>query len=144
MPTKFVYGIIALTDICLYSDNDTVTVVNISKRQNIPAKYLEQILPLLRREDIIRSVKGSRGGYVLTRPPEEIVLSDVIDAIDKNVLCDVQFPENTNTAFENVLSASLWDKMTAQLRKVSDGITMRDITEKYTASDGSSELMYYI
>ena len=90
--TKVECGIIALVDICINSGNDeVVTVINISRRQDISAKYLEQILPLLRHAGIIRSVKGAKGGYTLTAPADQITLREVIDALDSGVLEDVNF-----------------------------------------------------
>ena len=64
--SKVECGIIALVDICVNAPTENVVkVVNISQRQSISAKYLEQILPLLRHAGIIRSVKGAKGGYTL-------------------------------------------------------------------------------
>ena len=139
--SKVECGIISLVDICIYSNNSVVTVINISSRQNISAKYLEQILPQLRQADIIRSVKGSHGGYVLTRPAEKITLRDVINALDCTVLGDYTAREDSQIA--DAISECLWNKMSEYLRSFTDSVTLRDIADKLI-SDNSAQPMYYI
>ena len=128
------------------SQDEAVTVINISLRQNISAKYLEQILPQLRQAGIIRSIKGARGGYTLTRPAEEITLRDVIDALDSTVLGEVIYVGRDESLIADALSECLWSKMTEYLQSFTQTVTLRDLAEKYeklSASSGS-EPMYYI
>lgn len=142
--SKVECGIISLVDICIYSHNSVVTVINISARQNISAKYLEQILPQLRQANIIRSVKGAKGGYTLTRPAEKITLRDVIDALDSTVLGDVSFDTKKDSLIADALSECLWSKMTAYLQDFTGNVTLRDIADRYDRLSGGSEPMYYI
>lgn len=145
--SKVECGIISLVDICIYSNNSVVTVINISARQNISAKYLEQILPQLRQADIIRSVKGAKGGYTLTRPAEQITLRDVINALDSTVLGDVRFSGKEDSVMTDTLSECLWSKMTAYLRNFTENVTLRDLADSYdklSSETTSAEPMYYI
>ena len=139
--SKVECGIISLVDICIYSNDSAVTVINISARQNISAKYLEQILPQLRQANIIRSVKGSHGGYTLTRPAEKITLRDVINALDRTILEDVSVREDSRIA--DAVSDCLWRKMNTYLQNFTDNVTLRDIADKLVAVE-SSQPMYYI
>ena len=144
--SKVECGIISLVDICIYSNDNVVTVINISARQNISAKYLEQILPQLRQADIIRSVKGAKGGYTLTRPAEKITLKEVINALDSTVLGSVCFSEREESLIADALSDCLWSKMTTYLRDFTENVTIRDIADRYDklSSDTASAPMYYI
>lgn len=144
--SKVECGLISLVDICIYSHDDVVTVINISSRQNISAKYLEQILPQLRQADIIRSVKGAKGGYILTRPADKITLRDVINALDSTVLGDVTFSGKEDSLIADALSECLWSKMTSYLQTFAENVTLRDIADRYDklSADSSSEPMYYI
>ena len=144
--SKVECGIISLVDICIYSHNSVVTVINISARQNISAKYLEQILPQLRQADIIRSVKGAKGGYTLTRPAEKITLRDVINALDSTVLGEVTFRDREDSLIADALSECLWSKMTAYLQDFTENVTLRDLADKYDmlSADEASGPMYYI
>lgn len=143
--SKVECGIISLVDICIYSHNSVVTVINISARQNISAKYLEQILPQLRQANIIRSVKGAKGGYTLTRPAEKITLREVINALDRTVLGEVSFDNKEDSLIAGALSECLWSKMTEYLQSFTENVTLRDIADRYDKlSGGGSEPMYYI
>lgn len=144
--SKVECGLISLVDICIYSNTGVVTVINISARQHISAKYLEQILPQLRQADIIRSVKGAKGGYTLTRPAEKITLREVINALDKTVLGEVSFDDKEDSLIAGALSECLWSKMTAYLQDFTANVTLRDIADRYDklVAGGSTEPMYYI
>ena len=145
--TKVECGIIALVDICINSGNDEVVIViNISRRQDISAKYLEQILPLLRHAGIIRSVKGAKGGYTLTAPADQITLREVIDALDSGVLEDVNFRDREDSLIADAVSECLWSKMTDYLQRFSESVTLKDITDRFEdlADNSEAEPMYYI
>lgn len=143
--TKVECGIIALVDIAVNSGNESsVNVVNISKRNGISAKYLEQILPMLRHAHIINSIKGAKGGYTLTRSPNKILLSEIMDAIDNTIL------GNTAVYYQNTVSETIneyvWTAMEDKLRELAENTTLSDIVDKYIekAELNSGEPMYYI
>ena len=108
-------------------------------------KYLEQILMVLRQSNLVRSTKGFKGGYVLTRPAKEISLRTVIDALDVTVLADVHFQEESETPLKTIVSQQLWNPMTTYLRKFCDSITISDMMEQYRTFLSDTEgPMYYI
>ena len=91
--TRVEYGVLALADIAIYGGAGiSVTALEISGRQGISKKYLEQILPLLRQAGLIRALKGQRGGYLLARSPQQILMSDVLNALDPSVLEPMEIP----------------------------------------------------
>lgn len=140
-------GIIALIDIALYSENgEPVTVCSISKRQNISIKYLEQILMILRQSHLVRSQKGSKGGYVVGRPPEKITLREVLDALDVTILGDTVFNDSEKESeLKDIIDRNLWNKMTVYLREFSESITLAEIIEQYRKSLAKTgDFMYYI
>ena len=144
--SKVECGLISLVDICIYSKTGVVTVINISARQHISAKYLEQILPQLRQAQIIRSVKGAKGGYTLTRPAEKITLREVINALDRTVLGEVSFDNKEDSLIAGALSECLWDRMTEYLQSFTENVTLRDIADRYDklSASGNAEPMYDI
>lgn len=108
-------------------------------------KYLEQILMVLRQSNLVRSMKGFKGGYVLTRPAKEITLRTVIDALDVTVLADVHFQEESETPLKTIVNHQLWNPMTTYLRKFCDSITISDMMEQYRTFLSDTEgPMYYI
>ena len=85
--TRVEYGMVALTDIALYSDSgSSVSAPDIAEREDISQKYLEQILTHLKQAGLIRAQKGLRGGYTLARPANSIRLSEILNALDNSIL----------------------------------------------------------
>ncbi len=145
--TRVEYGIIALVDIAINSESGkAVSIAGISERQNISAKYLEQLLTALKQAHLIRGQKGSRGGYVLARPSNEICFDEIINALDITILSDSHTDDSQdNSYFKNTINSCLWDKMNAYLQNFAKEITLFDVAEqcKQAYGDGS-EYMYYI
>lgn len=145
--TKVECGIIALMDIAVNSENgNIVKVASISKRNNISAKYLEQILPLLRQAKIIGSVKGASGGYVLTRGASDITLNEIINALDNTILNSSTFNETLAPAAAAAIDECLWSPVTDYLHSFSADLTLKALTDKYTEKQNEmdAEPMYYI
>jgi Rrf2 family protein len=80
--TKLRYGLRAMVDISLQPHDRPVLVQSIAERQNVSRKYLDQLLAQLRGAGLVRSIRGSRGGYLLARPPEEITVEEIAAALD--------------------------------------------------------------
>lgn len=123
--TRVEYGMLALTDIALHSENgSSVSAPDIAERQGISQKYLEQILTHLKQAGLIRAQKGLRGGYALTRPAGKIRLSEILDALDNSIL---EEPGTGNSGtLRDAVNACLWQKMNR---------TMIDFAESKTLSE---------
>ena len=130
--TKVEFGIIALLDIALNANNEnTVKVNSISRRNNISAKYLEQILPLLKQSDLISSVKGSSGGYRLQRELRDITLYEIVNALDRSILASSEFSKELEQNATDAIERCLWRPMTSYLRKYTQSMTLKDLTDMY-------------
>ncbi|MBE6864799.1 MAG: Rrf2 family transcriptional regulator [Ruminococcus flavefaciens] len=130
--TKVECGIIALLDIALNTNNESTVKVNaISKRNNISAKYLEQIFPLLKQSDLIISVKGSNGGYRLSRSLGDITLFEIVNALDRSILSSSEFSQDLEQNVTDAIERCLWKPMTSYLRKYTRSMTLKDLTDMY-------------
>ena len=130
--TKVEIGIIALLDIALNTNNENTVKVNaISKRNNISAKYLEQILPLLKQSNLISSVKGSSGGYRLQRELGDITLYEIVNALDSSILASSEFSKDLEQNATDAIERCLWRPMTSYLRKYTQSMTLKDLTDMY-------------
>lgn len=128
--TRVEYGLIALTDIVLHSvEGESVSAPDISKRQHISQKYLEQILLLLRQAGFIHAQKGLRGGYVLAFPPDQITLSDVLNALDQNILADMDPKEDPGT-LGAAINRCFWDRINQNLNQYAKETKMSDFAEQ--------------
>ncbi|MDQ8046503.1 MAG: Rrf2 family transcriptional regulator [Solirubrobacteraceae bacterium] len=80
--TKAEYGVRLLVDLGQAGGGDPVALKAIAERENLPLAYLERIVALLRKAGFVESTRGARGGYLLTRRPEDIRMDEVIAALD--------------------------------------------------------------
>lgn len=143
--TKVQYGMLALTDIALYSENGSaVSGPEIAERQDISQKYLEQILTHLKQAGLIRAQKGLRGGYTLSRPADRISIADVLNALDKSILD----PQNTSgdrneRSLRNAVNAGLWEKMNGFLNGFAANKTLAEFVQE-CRNQMSGEWDYYM
>ena len=79
---KSEYAVSAVLDIALNADKGPVHVKSIAKRQSIPMRFLEQVMASLKKAGIVDSIRGSQGGYVLSRIPAMINIAQIIEAIE--------------------------------------------------------------
>lgn len=85
LSTKGRYAMVALVDLALIKDDTLVSLAEISKRQDISLPYLEQLFVKLRRAGLVTAVRGPGGGYRLTRSPDSIRVSEVLEAVEESV-----------------------------------------------------------
>ncbi len=147
--SKVECGIIALVDIAVNSWSDLseniVKVNAISQRNNISAKYLEQIIPLLKQAGLLRSVKGSGGGYVLSRDPASITLSEVVNALDSTILAPSEFNDQLEANATETISECLWEPVNEYLQEFSQSLTLKYLADRFAAKKSEAlEPMYYI
>jgi Rrf2 family protein len=144
--TRVECGIIALIDIAINSEDGTaISTVGISERQNISAKYLEQILIALKQANLIRGQKGSRGGYTLSKPAATITFDEIINALDVTILCDTYVDDNKDSSdYRSTINDCIWSKLTDYMQDFTSKITLADVAEKCRSNDGGNEYMYYI
>jgi Rrf2 family protein len=106
----------------------TVSTAELAREQDMPRKFLEAILGDLRRGGIVRGQRGVDGGYTLTRPPTEIVVGDILRAVD-GPLAEVRGlrPEEATYSGTAVHLQNLWVATRAAVRKVLDEVTLSDV-----------------
>ena len=85
LSTKGRYAVMALADIAKFDKDMPVPLRDISLRQGISLLYLEQIFSMLKKNQIVESVRGSNGGYKLTKSPEQIKISNIFSAVQENI-----------------------------------------------------------
>ena len=141
--TRVEYGLLALTDIAIHSeDGGTVSSAEIAERQGISQKYLEQIMLALRQGGFVKGQKGSRGGYQLSRPADKIYLSEILNALDNNILANTYETddEQSNDIRESV-NTCLWDKLNDYMRRFTEKLSLADLIKECKSGE---KLMYYI
>ena len=82
LSTRSTYGMRALVELALAAGRGPVSAATIAKRQDLSVAYLEQLLHRLKRQGIVTSIRGPRGGYVLAKDPRQITMADVVRILD--------------------------------------------------------------
>ena len=140
--TRVEYGLIALTDIVIHGENGTtVSAPEISQRQNISHKYLEHILLLLRQAGFIKAQKGVRGGYTLACSPDDITMRDVLNALDKSILEDMDTTEDKG--LRAAVNENFWGKINNNLNSYAEDVKLNDFAARCRAACGD-KWDYYI
>lgn len=146
--TRVEYGLIALTDIAINcEDGSTVSSADIAQRQNISQKYLEQIIMGLRQGGFVKGHKGSRGGYMLSRPAGKIYLSEILNALDNSILADVRDEDDEGGSdIRTSVDSCVWNKLNGYLRTFTGNLTLADLIVqcKRPPDEADKDYMYYI
>ena len=114
LTSKGRYAVMALADIAKFDQNDPISLRDISLRQGISLLYLEQIFLKLKKNNIVISVRGTNGGYVLSKAPEEIKLTDIFSAVDekiKTLKCKRESKKGCNGRSAKCITHNLWDEL---------------------------------
>lgn len=143
--TKVQYGMLALTDIALYSESGSaVSGPEIAERQDISQKYLEQILTHLKQAGLIHAQKGLRGGYTLARPAAQIRLSEILNALDNSILEETDPAEETDgRSLRSAVNNCVWREMNRSITDFAESRTLSDIMQKCRELSGDWD-MYVI
>jgi Rrf2 family protein len=80
--TKVVYGLTAMYELSKHDEDTPMQIREISSNANIPQNYLEQLLSKLRRADLVKSIRGAKGGYILAKKPEQISVKEILVALE--------------------------------------------------------------
>ena len=142
LTSKGRYAVMAMADLAKNNVKEPTTLAEISLRQGISISYLEQLFLKLRKNDLVKSVRGPSGGCVLKRPPEEIKLLNIITAVDekiKTVKCKKESKKGCNGKSTKCITHNLWDELETHINKFFEKNTLGDILFK-TTRNNSREL----
>lgn len=138
---KVEYALLALLELASQPDKKVpLTVSEITAKQPIPDRYLEQILASLRRGGLVKSHRGARGGYVLARPPWQITLLEIVTLIEG----EGKEKANSDPAtLEVKLIREIWQQANVACQSVFEDYTLQDLCQKREAYRQQG-FMYYI
>ena len=128
--TRGRYAVMALADLANFDSQNPVSLRDISLRQNISLVYLEQIFSKLKKYEIVKSIRGANGGYVLTKDPEQIKLSNIFSAVDekvKTVQCKKDSKKGCNGKLMKCITHYLWDDLEMHINDFFDKKNLGDL-----------------
>ena len=127
------YAVMAMADLALFKDNGPTNLTDISLRQNISLAYLEQIFIKLKKHNLVKSVRGAKGGYILDLSPEEIKISNIIAAVDEEVKmlnCKKESKKGCNNKFTKCITHNLWDQLDQHINNFFEKVKLQDLVKK--------------
>ena len=144
--TRAEYGLAALIDIAIYSSTQNlVNVASIAKRQNIPSKYLEQVLTPLRQARLIIGIKGAKGGYVLGKTARLITMTDILNVLDSSIIGEY-YESGLNCAYtmKKIINDNLWKHLEKNINQIASSVTLEMLVDKYKETISEENIMFYI
>ncbi len=141
---KSEYALLALLELAQhYHDGRVLQIKEIAAHQSIPDRYLEQLLATLRRQGLVRSQRGAKGGYSLARPPWQISLLDIIQAIEGEDLTRSRDLPSGDLSPERQVLWQAWQDAQAAAVGILQKTTLQDLCDRQ-AQQQQARLMYYI
>ena len=133
LTSKGRYAVMAMADLAKNHVKEPTSLSAISLRQGISLSFLEQLFLKLKKNDLVQSTRGPRGGYTLSRAPEEIQLLSIIQAVDekiKTVKCKKSSKKGCNGKSIKCITHNLWDDLETHINKFFEDNTLNDILFK--------------
>ena len=133
LTTKGRYAVMAMADLALFKGNGPTNLTDISLRQNISLAYLEQIFIKLKKNNLVKSVRGAKGGYILEHSPEEINISNIISAVDEEVKtlnCKKDSKRGCNNKSTKCITHNLWDQLDQHINNFFEKVKLQDLIKK--------------
>ena len=131
LSTKGQYGVRAMYDLAQLYGGAPQSVKCIAERQGIPEAYLEQLFAVLKRDKLVTSVRGAQGGYMLSRPPGEITVGDILRSLEGGLtLLDCLDEEDACGKSCDCPSRKIWQRLRDGINGIVDGITLDDMLRR--------------
>jgi len=120
----------ALMDLAKFNSKNPVSLRDISLRQGISLDFLEQIFSKLKRNEIVQSIRGTQGGYILNKQPNEIKLANIFHAVDetvKTVQCKKESKKGCNGKATKCITHNLWDELETHINNFFENKSLEDL-----------------
>ena len=142
LSSKGRYAVMAMADLAKNNNKEPTSLSEISLRQGISLSFLEQLFLRLKRNNLVESARGPRGGYLLSRATDEIKLSSIIEAVYekiKTVKCKKESKRGCNGKSIKCITHDLWDDLETHIKNFFEKNTLNDIIYRVN-KNGQKEL----
>ncbi len=123
----------ALADLARFNSINPVSLRDISLRQSISLNYLEQIFLKLKKNNIVKSIRGTNGGYILNKNPNDIKLTNIFHAVDqkvKTVQCKKDSKKGCNGKATKCITHNLWDELEVHINTFFENKSLEDLVKQ--------------
>jgi Rrf2 family protein len=140
------YGLRTLIDLAVSSKTEPTALSSIAEKNEISPQYLEQVFASLRRAGIVRSIKGSQGGYFLNRELNDITVAEILEVLDGSYWIEEEVA-NEDSNYRGIsitIQSMVIDQINKKLDSVLKSLTLADLVQEYLDSGVDGQNMYYI
>lgn len=129
--TKGRYALRMMLDLAQHKDSGYVALKDIAQRQNISKKYLEQIVPLMNKADILKTNRGYQGGYMLARDPSSYTVGEILRITEGSIapVACLDSAPNQCPRSESCATLKIWQGLQDVISEYLNGITLQDLLE---------------
>tara|TARA_B100000963_G_C22093246_1_gene437447 strand:- start:42 stop:467 length:426 start_codon:yes stop_codon:yes gene_type:complete len=134
LTSKGRYAVMALADLARCNSINPVSLRDISLRQSISLDYLEQIFSKLKKNNIVKSIRGINGGYILNKDPNDIKLTNIFHAVDeevKTVQCKKNSKKGCNGKAIKCITHNLWDELEVHINTFFENKSLEDLVKQH-------------
>ena len=137
LSTKGRYGLRAVLDIALHSEEEAVALSTIADRQSISISYLEQLIAKLKKAGIVSSTRGAKGGYILAKDPSMISVGEILRALEGNLdpvdCAEIVGGESTCNASDICVTKYVWKRISDSINNAVDNLMLSELVEESKA-----------
>ena len=131
LSTRTRYGLRAIIELAENYGRDPLQIRVIAKKQEISAKYLEQLMAILKSAGLVRSIRGSKGGYILAKAPNQIKLNDVFNCLEGPVTTvECIESEDYCARVTDCVARQIWMQVQEAITNVLQSITLQDLVDR--------------
>ena len=133
LTTKGRYAVMAMAELAANQKLKPVSLNEISLRQNISLSYLEQLFSKLKNQKLVKSIRGSSGGYILEKNPKDIKISNIIFAVDEQVKtlnCKKESKKGCNGKTVKCITHNLWDDLERHINFFFENVSLNDLIKQ--------------
>ena len=133
--TKGRYALRLMIDLAMHEQDGFVSLKDISERQGISVKYLEQIMALLNKENLLSSQRGPQGGYRLAKKPEEYSVGEILRAVEGSLapIACLEGEENACPRQKECMTIGFWEGLNRVIDEYIDSVTLQDLLKDSSA-----------
>ncbi len=147
LSTKGRYGLKAMLDLAVHNSEGQVVLKSIAERQAISENYLEQLFAILKKAKLVKSIRGSQGGYVLATSADNISVGDILRALEGSLApvdCVAEGHPVSCSIYDCCVTKGIWEKIRDSINTVVDSTTLESLVEEYRKVRNQDNDTYYI
>lgn len=147
LSTRGRYGLKAMFDLAIHYGDGPIPLKNIAERQGLSDHYLEQLIAILRKSGLVKSVRGAQGGYMLATDPRNITVGDIIRTLEGPLApadCVIEEDPKVCEKASYCVTKVVWEKIRDSINDVIDSITLGTMLDDYEKIKNKNNYMFYI